>query len=335
MELFLGIDTSNYTTSAALYCAKTGRIVQRKKLLPVRFGEVGLRQSDAVFHHVKQLPEIIEKLFSEEREFIGENRITSVGASARPRDEEGSYMPCFLTGLGFSQSLSSVNSIPSFSFCHQAGHIAAALYSVKRADLFNEKFIAFHLSGGTTECLLVEPDDERIIKITKIAGSLDLKAGQAVDRVGVAMGLEFPAGRHMEELALKSHAKFKIKPVLKGLDCCLSGIENQSLKKLSDGVSKEDVAKFCLLSIYAALDAMTSAVTEKYGDLPLVYAGGVMSNSIIKNLITKKYPKSMFAEPQFSADNAAGIALLTEMRFRRNAHNADSERHSAQPICEK
>lgn len=335
MKLFLGIDTSNYTTSAALYNADTGEIVQRKKLLPVRSGEVGLRQSDAVFHHVKQLPEIIGELFSQESEFIGLNEIAAVGASARPRDEDGSYMPCFLAGLGFSQSLSSVNRIPSFSFCHQAGHIAAALYSVKRTDLFNRRFIAFHLSGGTTECLLVEPDDENIIKITKIAGSLDLKAGQAVDRVGVAMGLQFPAGRYMEELALKSDKRFKVKPVLKGLDCCLSGIENQCIKKLKDGASKNDVAKFCLISIFAALDAMTEKVIEKYGEMPIIYAGGVMSNSIIKNLITKKYPHALFAEPQFSADNAAGIALLTEMRFRQSAYNADSERHSAQQICEK
>ncbi len=313
-------------------------MLQRKRLLPVRAGEVGLRQSDAVFHHVRQLPEIIEELFSDNINL--KDNIQAVGASLRPRDENGSYMPCFLTGHGFARSFAAISNIPCFSFCHQAGHIAAAAYSVNRMDLFKGRFIAFHLSGGTTECLLVQPDEQSIIKITKIAGSLDLKAGQAVDRVGVAMGLSFPAGRELEALALQSTAEFKIKPVLKGLDCCLSGIENQSIKKINSGAPKCDVAKFCLLSISAALDAMTAAVIDKYGEMPVLYAGGVMSNSIIRERIVRKYPFAMFAEPQFSADNAAGIALLTEMRFsialltemrfRQYAANADFERFSAE-----
>ncbi len=303
--MFLGIDTSNYTTSAALYDPENGMIFQKKKLLPVKEGELGLRQSDAVFSHVKQLGDIVSEL-TEGRTFD----ISAIGVSTRPRDIDGSYMPCFLVGDMVTKTLSSVLKKPRYEFSHQQGHIAAALFSAKRLDLLNEKFIAFHLSGGTTEALLVTPDESRIIKCEKVAGSADLKAGQAVDRVGVMLGLPFPAGKYLEELALLSNAKFKIKPTMKGAECCLSGIENKCRKMLDSGEKKEDIALFCLKSVEAALCGMTDALINEYGKLPLVYAGGVMSNKIIRKTIEEKY-NGIFAMPEFSSDNAAGIAVLT------------------------
>lgn len=305
--MFLGIDTSNYTTSAALYDAEKGEIIQRKKLLPVKEGELGLRQSDAVFAHVKQLGGIVEELFNKNK-----YDITAIGVSTRPRDIEGSYMPCFLVGDMVTKTVSSAMNVCRYEFSHQQGHIAAALFSANRLDLLGEKFIAFHLSGGTTEALLVTPDSERIIKCEKIAGSSDLKAGQAVDRVGVMLGLPFPAGKYLEELALSSTAKFKIKPTMKGAECCLSGIENKCRKMLDSGESREDIALFCLKSIEAALCGMTDALISEYGKLPLIYAGGVMSNKIIRKTIEEKY-NGIFALPEFSSDNAAGIAVLTSV----------------------
>ena len=309
--MFLGIDTSNYTTSAALYDLSVNEIIQRKKLLPVKEGELGLRQSDAVFAHVKQLGEIVETLINGNR-----YNIDAIGVSTRPRDIDGSYMPCFLVGEMVSKTLSSVLKIPRYDFSHQQGHIAAALFSAGRLDLINEKFIAFHLSGGTTEALLVTPDENRIIKCEKVAGSADLKAGQAVDRVGVMLGLPFPAGKYLEELALLSTAKFKIKPTMKGSECCLSGIENKCRKMLDSGEKKEDIALFCLKSIEAALCGMTDALIAEYGKLPLIYAGGVMSNKIIRKTMEEKYC-GIFAMPEFSSDNAAGIAVLASIAARK------------------
>ena len=212
--------------------------------------------------------------------------------------------------------LSAALKVPVLPFAHQQGHVAAALYSAGRLDLFRERFIAFHLSGGTTEALLVEPSAERIIRCTKIGGSMDLKAGQAVDRIGVMLGLPFPAGKYLEELALKSDRKFKIKPVMKGTECCLSGIENKCRKMLENGEKPEDIALFCLKSVEAALCGMTDAMLSEYGKLPLVYAGGVMSNCIIRNTIENKYG-GIFAKPEFSSDNAAGIAVLAAEAYKR------------------
>ena len=311
MSAFLGIDTSNYTTSAALFDSEANTIIQSKKLLPVKAGELGLRQSDAVFAHVKQLGDMVQNIFAE---YGG--KITAIGVSTRPRDIDGSYMPCFLVGEMAANCLGAALKAPVLPFAHQQGHVAAALYSAGRIDLFRERFIAFHLSGGTTEALLVESSTERIIRCTKIGGSMDLKAGQAVDRVGVMLGLPFPAGKYLEELALKSDRKFKIKPVMKGTECCLSGIENKCRKMLENGEKPEDIALFCLKSVEAALCGMTDATLSEYGKLPLVYAGGVMSNCIIRNTIENKYG-GIFAKPEFSSDNAAGIAVLAAEAYKR------------------
>lgn len=311
MSAFLGIDTSNYTTSAALFDSEANTIIQSKKLLPVKAGELGLRQSDAVFAHVKQLGDMVQNVFDEYR-----GKITAIGVSTRPRDIDGSYMPCFLVGEMAANCLGAALKVPVLPFAHQQGHVAAALYSAGRLDLFRERFIAFHLSGGTTEALLVEPSAERIIRCTKIGGSMDLKAGQAVDRIGVMLGLPFPAGKYLEELALKSDRKFKIKPVMKGTECCLSGIENKCRKMLENGEKPEDIALFCLKSVEAALCGMTDATLSEYGKLPLVYAGGVMSNCIIRNTIENKYG-GIFAKPEFSSDNAAGIAVLAAEAYKR------------------
>lgn len=307
----LGIDTSNYTTSAALYDTVSGEVRQEKLLLPVKSGELGLRQSDAVFHHTKQLPIVMGKLFDDTAQVPD-----AVGVSVRPRNTDGSYMPCFLCGEGLAESVSAVNKIPLYKTSHQIGHILAALYSAKKLELADERFIAFHVSGGTTDCLLVQPDGENILNIAEIGTSLDLKAGQAVDRVGVMLGLQFPCGKQLEELAKKSGKKFKIKPVLRDGSCCLSGVENKCGKMLAEGVLPEDTAMYCLQYIYSAIRGMTLYALEKHGKLPIVFAGGVMSDKIIRKQLESEFD-AYFAEPEFSCDNAAGTAIFAALQLRK------------------
>lgn len=302
MTWVLGLDTSNYTTSTAMFDGEI--MVQEKKLLPVKPGGLGLKQSDAVFHHTQQLPELMERLFARVGSTPG-----AVAVSVRPREVEGSYMPCFTVGQGLARSIAAMLNVPLIPLSHQHGHIAAALYSCGRTDLIGQRFLAFHVSGGTTEALLVEPDAEKGFMPTLIAGSLDLKAGQAVDRAGVMLGLPFPAGAHLDALAQKSTKKYKIRPTMKGCDCCLSGIENQCRKLHDAGTPPEDIAAYCIQAVCAALEGMTDAIFEQYGRLPLVFAGGVMSNTYIRARLTEKY-QAYFAEPVYSCDNAAGVAYL-------------------------
>ena len=310
MPDFLGIDTSNYTTSAAVYVSEENMIYQSKMLLPVKEGERGLRQSDAVFHHTKQLPERIEELFSV-RDFKAPE---AVGVSVRPRNIEGSYMPCFLCGEGFARSFAAINRVPVCQTSHQVGHILAALYSADRLDLINEKFIAFHVSGGTTDCLLSQPHDDEIIRLEEIGTSLDLKAGQAVDRVGVMLGLRFPCGIELEKLAMNADKSYKVKPVIRDGSCSLSGIENKCRTLFEQGETRENIAKFCLDSVGVAVEEMTAAALEKYGNLPVVFAGGVMSDVLIKERLLARFPKADFAQPQFSCDNAAGVAIYAYLK---------------------
>lgn len=301
---YLGIDTSNYTTSAAIF-SDMDEVYSSKKLLPVLPGEKGIRQSDAVFHHTKQMSEVFENLFS-----LFDGKICAVGCSSRPCDSDKSYMPCFLVGKSHAFAISKTLNVPYYEFSHQSGHIVSALYSCNRFDLFEKEFIAFHISGGTTQALLVSADKEKIIMPKLIASTLDLNAGQLVDRVGVMLGLCFPCGKELEKLALLSNRKFKINVNLKGNDCCLSGIENQCKDMFLNGEKKEDIALFCIENIKCVLEQMTDNLKKEYNVRELVYAGGVMSNSIIRDYFTRKYD-ALFAMPEYSCDNAVGIAVLT------------------------
>lgn len=306
MSTILGIDTSNYTTSVAAYDLLTSKMTQNKKLLPVKEGTVGLRQSDAVFHHTKQLPEIIEEL-----ECI-DNNIVAIGASSKPCSKDGSYMPCFLVGSGLARSFSKINHIPLHLFTHQQGHVAAALYGAERTDLLNTEFLAFHISGGTTDLLLVQPDEESIIRCECIAQSLDLKAGQLIDRVGNKLGLSFPAGPQLDAISLDGNASHfgRIKASTENGNCHFSGVENQCEKLIQEGYSNGDVALYCLLSIYEAIASMTKYALDEYGNLPVLFAGGVMSNTLLKSKLSNEF-NGVFAPPIFSSDNAVGIAYLT------------------------
>ncbi len=312
MSYYLGIDTSNYTTSVAIYDSDNKSVINKKMLLPVKNGEKGIRQSDAVFHHTIQLPKLFRELFDEI-----DVKIDAIGVSVKPCNDDNSYMPCFLAGVSVAVSLSETMNIPLYEFSHQDGHIAAALYSSGMLDLFYRDFLAFHISGGTSQALLVSPAS-KYFKTVKVSDSLDLKAGQAIDRVGVSMGLQFPCGPELEKLALKSEKNLtKIKVFRRDGYFSLSGVENKCKKMLAEGTSYEDVALYCLSYIYSALDDTVSELLDKNGNLPVVFSGGVMSNSIIRNEIKKKYD-AYFAEPKFSADNACGVALLASFCYERN-----------------
>ena len=312
MSYFLGIDTSNYTTSVALYNDVDNSVVNIKKLLPVKDGEKGIRQSDAVFHHTVQLPELISTLFNE-----NQYEIKGIGVSTKPCNEDGSYMPCFLTGISVAVSLSKILGIPLYNFSHQDGHIVAALFSADKLDLLNKNFIAFHISGGTSQALIVSPN-ENYFDTIKVSDSLDLKAGQAVDRVGISLGLKFPCGPELEKLALKNNKTLnKVKVFRRDGEFSLSGVENQCKQMLDRDVPAEEIAYHCLSYIYSAIDDTVVEILNKYGNLPIVFSGGVMSNLLIKDALTSKY-SAFFAEPQYSSDNACGIAILSSICYKRN-----------------
>jgi N6-L-threonylcarbamoyladenine synthase len=311
-KVIMGIDTSNYTTSVALMYTDGELIANIKYPLPVKPGERGLRQSDAVFAHVKNLPLAMDAA----REALCGKTVAAVGVSKTPRRVDGSYMPCFLAGVSAAESIGAAISVPVFDFSHQCGHIMAAIYSSRRDDLLCKSFCAFHISGGTTEMLCVKPC-ENGFEAEKVGGTMDLNAGQIIDRIGVYMGLNFPAGAQMERLALTNSKKIPKKKIkLTGLEINLSGLENMAIKLYEETKDAALTSAFVLDYIGEAISALSEAYMGEYGKTEFVYAGGVMSNSIIKAKLSERFD-CIFAEPSMSADNAVGTAYLALKAFLR------------------
>lgn len=297
---FLGIDTSNYTTSIAV---SDGEVVSSlKKLLDVREGERGLRQSDAVFQHTVNIPLLFEQL--------GSIAAEAVGVSSAPRNIQGSYMPCFLVGLGVARTIAALAGVPLYTFSHQEGHIAAALYSAGREDLHVKEFYAFHLSGGTTELLHVNGDEIGIFGKT-----LDISVGQLIDRTGVKLGMKFPCGREIQAVCGDFDGVTPQQIILKGNDCNLSGIENKIDGMIKKGADREMICRFVMSCVCVAVEKMTERALESKA-LPILYIGGVSSNIHIRKKLETEFG-GLFASPEYSSDNAAGIARLAELRHKR------------------
>ncbi len=297
----LGLDTSNYTTSAALFDGETGENLGR--LLDVRPGELGLRQSDALFQHVKRLPELLERLLGTRPE------IQAVGASTRPRAVEGSYMPCFLAGESQGWGIAAALGVPFFAHSHQQGHLAAAAWSAGRLDLLDAPFLAWHLSGGTTELLLVKPDGDTVTAEI-IGGTSDLSAGKLIDRTGVLLGLQFPAGKALDGLYSQADACYEPRVKLNNLTFSLSGMENQVKALAAEGECPANIARFAIDAVAGVVLRATQKAQERYPGLPVLCSGGVASNTRLRFMLTE-FCQAIFAQPEYSTDNAMGTAILT------------------------
>ena len=297
----IGFDTSNYTTSVAYFDGISG--VNCSQLLPVRLGELGLRQSDAVFHHTKSLPMLSGRLFSH----IKVDEITSVGVSTRPRAVEGSYMPCFMVGYSHAKLLSDALSVPLLECSHQQGHIAASAWSAGRLDLMDTPHLAWHLSGGTTELLLVEPDG-KTVKCSCIGGTSDISAGQLIDRTGQLLGLPFPAGKHLDALWQTADSTDFFKVKCPEMTFSLSGVQNKVASYFDKCNNPSETAAYALRCMCFAVFTATVNALKKYPDLPVIFSGGVASNSMLREITAPLNP--IFSEPQYSTDNAMGVAVL-------------------------
>jgi len=292
----VGFDTSNYTTSIAYYDGQEG--VNCSRLLPVNPGELGLRQSDAVFSHIKSLPELSGRLFSHVRE------IQAVGVSTRPRAVDGSYMPCFMVGYSHAKMLADALQVPLFEVSHQQGHVAACLFSAGRMDLMDIPHLAWHLSGGTTELLLIEPDN-RNVKATRIGGTTDISAGQLIDRTGVMLNLQFPAGKHLDVLAKNATLSELFKVKCPGLEFSLSGVQNKAQQYAASN-SPADTAAYTLRTVCHAVKVATQNAQKLYPGYEVVFSGGVSANSMLRDVMSD----AVFCDPRYSTDNALGVAVL-------------------------
>ena len=298
----LAFDTSNYTTSVAVFDGKEGKNVSR--LLDVAPGALGLRQSDALFAHVKRLPELADRLFCD----MGAVTLDAVGASTRPRAVEGSYMPCFLAGQSQAEVLGAALHLPVYAFSHQQGHIAASLWSAGRMDLMDKPHLAWHLSGGTTELLYVTPEGVSV-HAEKIGGTTDISAGQLIDRTGQLLELPFPSGKAIDALSREVSGKERFRVKVQGTSFSLSGVQNKVQEFFSRGASKADTAGYALRCLTGAIVEATQNALKEHPGCDVVFAGGVSSNTMLRERC--KALLAVFCAPEFSTDNAMGTAILT------------------------
>lgn len=300
---YLGIDTSCYTTSCAIVDNNFNIVGEARKLLHVKVGERGLQQSNMVFQHTRVLPDLIKQL--------PKVSIEGIGVSGFPRREESSYMPAFLVGMGQGQTLSHLMNVPLHIFSHQENHILAALRNMKTIP--TEPFLALHLSGGTTELVHCRYEGNGMFTSHIIGGSKDLQGGQFVDRIGVAMGLSFPAGRELELLALQAESYNSLPSSVKEGWISFAGPCSAAMRRIEPDVDKSDLARAVFSCIGNSLEKMFTYHLEKYPVRTLVAVGGVMSNSILRKRLEqyckRQHIQLHVADPRFSVDNATGNAF--------------------------
>ncbi|MDI9419804.1 MAG: hypothetical protein GX228_08115 [Firmicutes bacterium] len=313
---FLGIDTSNYTTSAAVVDDQARLIANIRQLLPVESGQRGLRQSEAFFWHIKHSPVIMGQVAALVPDL--RRKLKAVAASHNPRPMEGSYMPVFVAGASLAQSIGSLLNVPCFSLSHQENHLWAGLFSARGPDC--DRFLALHLSGGTSDVLEVAVTREFGFQIRHLGGSSDLHAGQLIDRIGVAMGLPFPSGPDLEKLALASETPVSIPSYHNAGRISFSGAEAAALRLLaehrensSDGITKADIAKAVLLNIARTTAKLLQWASKVTAIDRVLLVGGVCANSLIRDDLVRRLPELglYFAAPEFSVDNAVGAAVFS------------------------
>lgn len=306
MKAVLGIDTSCYRTSLAI--AGDGAVyADERRLLQVPAGHRGLRQSEALFQHVGHLGELSRRAL----EKAGTVDIGAVCVSSRPRPAEGSYMPVFMAGLMAAQCMASVLKVPLLETSHQQGHLRAALLGSGFAPV--GEFMALHVSGGTTELLRCTHD---LKEIRVIGGTLDLHAGQLVDRIGVMLGLEFPAGPMLEELAGPEPQRPSVPTAAKGADISLSGAENRIKGMIASGSAPSAVAAELYSFLERSLGKMIEAGCAGTGLGDILITGGVAASARLRRTLERRLKKRgalvnvYWGQPALSGDNAVGVALL-------------------------
>lgn len=311
MPVCLGLDTSNYTTSVAVFGG--ARVQNAGRLLEVPEGSLGLRQSEALFQHVKRLPILTDHL-RQEGLLDG---LAAIGASTQPRAVEGSYMPCFLPGESVGRCLAAALDVPFFPCSHQQGHLAAAAWSAEQLGLLDHPFLAWHLSGGTTELLFVEPEGCNV-KARAIGGTSDISAGQLIDRTGKLLGLRFPAGKALDALAREAQKSMRFIVKLNDLTFSLSGVENKVKALAEQGEPPAGIARFVVDTVVNAVHRVTVEAQNRYPSLPVLCSGGVASNTRLRYDLTE-FCQAVFSAPEYATDNAMGVAILAHRQLEKEA----------------
>lgn len=305
--LTLGIDTSCYTTSLAVVDENKVLLTEEKKPLIVKQGQRGLQQSDGFFQHVANLPVLLEKI----KINVDIKKIGALSVSSRPRNQEGSYMPVFMAGFHFAKTLSASWDIPLWESTHQEGHIMAS--AMDCGFDYRNPHLAVHLSGGTTEILLVKwAQNGFSVKI--VGKSLDISAGQLLDRVGVSAGLAFPCGKTLDELSIKAKNPLPFPLSMKEANFHFSGAESWGMDYVEKKENLSNISAGLFSLISKTLSKSLKIIVRQTGQKNVLMAGGVSASLCLKENLKHENstggPIFHFASIESCTDNARGIAFL-------------------------
>ncbi len=311
--LYLGLDTSAYTTSLAVVNQQEHLLVDRRIPLTVQKGNLGLRQSEAVFLHLKNLTVLWEDPYS-----LGKHgELVAIAASNQPRPVQGSYMPVFKVSEACGSFLAQTMGLNFLASSHQEGHIMAGLWS---AGLAKGYYLIVQLSGGTTELVESEEISPGLLETRLVGQGSDLNAGQFIDRLGSLMGISFPAGPKLENLAKGGRDNvIKLPVAVKNSTISFSGPASSAERALQKGFRKEDLARaieVCIAdSLLRAIYNLDDSLKDYDG---ILFVGGVAANQYIRERLGKKIgpAKVYFPRSHFASDNAVGLAVQAARRFR-------------------
>lgn len=304
-DCFLAFDTSCYTTSAAVVSGGQA-LYDKRIMLSVEKGGRGLRQSEAVFQHIKNLKSIFTDSPMEHYKIAG------VSCSEKPRPRDDSYMPVFCVGESAALACAAALGAKHYALTHQHGHIYSAFLGNSVTD---GNYCALHVSGGTLDILRVDIKDSIVCDIEPLGGSLDITCGQLIDRTGVAAGLGFPAGEEMEKLYIKGNRRLPVN--VTGLSVNLSGAEAQAKRLLAAGEDKSSVCSAVIDCASETLVKLALNAAKETGLKKFVFTGGVICNRIIRENLLEVCAdngyESILADKAYSGDNACGLALAAQI----------------------
>lgn len=234
-----------------------------------------------------------------------------------------------LVGSSFAKSLSLSLDIPLIEVNHMQAHILCHFIKNKEKKPPKFPFLGVTISGGHTQLILVED----FFKMTEIGTTLDDAIGEAFDKCGKTMGLDYPAGPEIDKLAINGNPeafKFPI-PKVKDFDVSYSGVKTAFLNLISKNINKnrnfikDNLNDLCASIQKILVEIIMNKIEKASNSLKInrvVIGGGVAANSEIRRVLNDMSISSdweIFIPPlEYTTDNAAMIGIVAYYKLKKN-----------------
>jgi len=299
MATILGIECTAHTFGCGV--VKNGKILSNvRDMYTTQKG--GIIPVDAARHHEKVAQEIYEKALGDAK--INEENIDAIALSNAP-----GLAPCLLAGMKFAKSLAKKLKKKIVPVNHCIAHLEIGR-SVGTKDP-----VMLYVSGANTQVIAYDAGKYRIFGET-----LDVGVGNFIDNFARYLGLGFPGGPKVEQLALLSNQYVELPYTVKGMDIALSGILTNLKQKVQKGINKEDLCFSMQETVFAMLVEVAERAMAHTGKKELLLAGGVVCNSRLQEMCRimcrERNAKMFVPEKPLLVDNGVMIAYAGEIMFK-------------------